>query len=233
MADQSAEELPAGTMIGRLIERQDDALGSNQRRVVVGVEDGVLETTRAAQPSYCTHCGRPPKEMEVTAHEWDPDATDTWLDFECPCGETFRVGARAGSSDSYYSGAPEWESRLIERGWDDSDLGLIAPFYYVYDHGNGLDSYGLLAGPLPTFRTAATVAKRFDRLDASVSIRRGEEPEVAICHLCRKRMVPDRAGQYVDGGGNHVKYECGKCFKQEFAAVFDALSEITGTDVSL
>lgn len=226
--------------IGRLIRRSDSTYDTQKLRVIARIDDdGVAVTERAGRPSLCRRCGRTSRDMEVVDSDRDRDARETWLTYECPCGHHATVGARQGENDYYYNGAPDWEARCLATGrLSEAELGTMAPFYFVHDRGGpedtpATDNYGVLAGPLPTFRAAAAVKDRFERLDAKLSIARRDTRTVAECRLCGRRMIPDRASQLIDCDGNASEYECGECMKQELAPVLDALGEVFNTDLDL
>lgn len=126
------------------------------------------------------------------------------------------MGARDESSAQHLYGAPEWGAKLIENGWTNAGLDTFAPFYFVRGEApedeSSLDSYGVLAGPLPTFRAAARTKQRFESLPVPISVTSAEDYEIAICDRCGKEIVPHRAGQIEGLSG--LKYRCGACMSQ-------------------
>lgn len=219
--------------LGQLVRRSDVTYESQELSVIDAIgDDGVAVTERVGRPSSCPNCGRDPKRMDIVATRREGE--ETYLIYKCRCGTEIDAAARGDSAGSYYSGAPEWEARLIEQGWSEGNLGILSPFYFVDarapEDESPLESFGVLAGPLPTFRAAAAVKDRYHNLDAQLVICRRDDREIAECRLCGKRMMPSQAGDATDRHGNVVSYECGKCFQQEWSGVFSTLADLHGTE---
>lgn len=219
--------------IGQLVRRADVSFDEFELSVIDDIGDnGIAETERVGRPSSCPACGRDPKRMEIV--DTRRESAETYLTYECRCGTETEAAARGDSAGSYYSAAPEWEARLIEQGWTEAELGTLAPFYFIDARTpkgvSALESFGVLAGPLPTFRAAAAVKERYQKLDAQLFICSRDEHEVPECRICGKRVVPSQASEATDGHGNVVDYTCGKCFQQEWGGVFSALADFTGAE---
>ena len=231
-----SQEHPSGDAVGRLVRQSG---GSATRLSVVERidENGVAVTERAGRPSCCPTCGRDPSRMEVADTEFNADRGDTEITYECRCGTKVVSDARRDSSSKYYNAAPEWEAELIERGWSESELATVAPFYFIRgsepDGELPVESYGVLAGPFGAFRTAHAVKSRFEGLGVSLSISTQEEPTAAVCRLCGKRMMRNRGGKWMNTDGEVTGFQCGNCFSSDKQGLFDAISDLHGTEVKL